>query len=147
MGLLLTAVGVLLGSGFGAIAAPAGAGPTATTSPPTVMSTPLKFTCRVTDQVNAWDSGLTSQITVTYTGVAPVKGWSLVFALPSGQTITSGWNAVYSPASGQVTATNAPYNADVDTGGSVSIGFQATHTGDTGAPAYFLLNGSSCMMD
>lgn len=118
-----------------------------TSSEPTVMSAPLKFTCRVADTVTAWDSGLNSQITITYTGVAPVRGWSLTFTPPAGQTITTGWNASYSTTSGQVTATNAPYNGDLDGGGSVSIGFQASHTGDLGEPAYFTLNGATCAND
>ena len=67
-----------------------------------------------------------------------------MFTLPSGQTITSGWNATYSPASGQVTATNASYNASIPPGGSTGIGFQATHTGNTGSPPSFTLNGTAC---
>jgi alpha-galactosidase len=108
------------------------------------MSTPLKLSCRVADTVHAWNSGLTSEITITYTGVPPVGGWSLAFTLPAGQTIASGWNANCSPTSGQVTATNAPYNGDIDSGGSVSIGFQAGHTGDAGEPTSFALNGTTC---
>ncbi|WP_404817405.1 cellulose binding domain-containing protein [Streptomyces pharetrae] len=37
--------------------------------------------------------GLTSNITITSTGVTAIDGWSLLFTLPDGQTITSGWNA------------------------------------------------------
>jgi len=67
-----------------------------------------------------------------------------VFTLPSGQTITNGWNATYSPASGQVTARNVSYNAGIPAGASVTIGFQATHTGNAAAPAAFTLNGTAC---
>ncbi|MFI7641439.1 cellulose binding domain-containing protein [Nonomuraea sp. NPDC049400] len=73
-----------------------------------------------------------------------MNGWSLTFTLPAGQTITSGWNATYSPASGQITARNAAHNAVIPAKGSVDIGFQATHTGDTGKPAQFSLNGTAC---
>jgi len=58
--------------------------------------------------------------------------------------ITGGWNATYSPTSGAVTATNVSYNAAIAAGGSVSIGFQANHTGDTGRPTSFTLNGATC---
>jgi len=98
----------------------------------------------VTGTVNAWNSGLTADITVTNTGSSAVNGWTLAFTLPSGQTITSGWNATYSPASGRVTATNVSYNASLAPGASVSFGFQATHTGDSAAPTAYALNGSSC---
>ncbi len=100
--------------------------------------------CRVTDTVNAWNTGLTANITITNTGSSAINGWSLAFALPAGQNITSGWNANYSPTSGQVTATNVSYNGSIPPGGSTTIGFQATHTGNNGAPSGFALNGTAC---
>ncbi|MFI1990976.1 glycoside hydrolase family 11 protein [Actinoplanes sp. NPDC020271] len=100
--------------------------------------------CRVTNAVNAWNTGLTDTITITNTGSSAINGWSLKFTLPSGQTITSGWNATYSPSSGQVTATNAGYNGSLPPGGSTTIGFQADHSGNTGAPSGFTLNGAAC---
>ncbi|MGB3438637.1 MAG: cellulose binding domain-containing protein [Actinophytocola sp.] len=105
---------------------------------------PEPGTCRVTDTVSAWNTGLTSEITIVNTGTASVDGWSLVFTLPAGQTITSGWSAGYSPTSGQVTARNVAYNPGIAAGASVTIGFQATHTGNTGEPTSFTLNGAAC---
>jgi acetylxylan esterase len=43
-----------------------------------------------------------------------------------------------------VTARNVTYNAAIAPNASVSIGFQATHTGNTAKPASFTLNGASC---
>ena len=100
--------------------------------------------CKVTDAVNAWNTGLTENITVSNTGSSAVNGWSLVFTLASGQTTTSTWNATISPTSGQVTAKNMSYNAAIAPGGSVSFGFQANHTGNTAAPSAFSLNGQPC---
>jgi endo-1,4-beta-xylanase len=100
--------------------------------------------CHVVDTINAWNTGLTSSITITNTGSAAISGWSLVFTLPAGQVITSGWNATYSPSSGQVTATNASYDAAIPVNGSVNIGFQANQSGSAGAPSSFSLNGSVC---
>ncbi|TLP50279.1 PHB depolymerase family esterase [Microbispora fusca] len=100
--------------------------------------------CRVSATVNSWANGLTEDITVTNTGSSAVNGWSLAFTLPGGQTITNGWNATYSPTSGQVTATNVSYNGSIPPGGSVQIGFQATHTGNAGKPTSFTLNGATC---
>jgi poly(3-hydroxybutyrate) depolymerase len=102
--------------------------------------------CRVTDTVSAWNTGLTSSITIANTGTSAINGWSLVFALPAGQTITSGWGAGYSPSSGQVTAKNVAYNAEIAPGTSTTIGFQANHTGDTAAPTSFTLNGAACTL-
>jgi cellulase/cellobiase CelA1 len=98
----------------------------------------------VTYVVNAWNTGLTTSVTIANTGTTTVDGWALVFTLPSGQTITSGWNATYAPTSGQVTARNMSYNGNLTAGASTSIGFQATHTGNTARPASFTLNGAPC---
>jgi poly(hydroxyalkanoate) depolymerase family esterase len=118
---------------------------TPTTPPTTVPTTPPgSGTCRVADTVSSWSTGLTESITITNTGSTAVNGWSLAFTLPSGQTITSGWNATYSPASGAVTAKNVTYNAGIAPNASVSIGFQANHTGNTDKPAVFNLNGTAC---
>jgi acetylxylan esterase len=120
-----------------------------TSTPPssttTTTGTPPPTGCRVTYTMNAWNTGFTTDLTIANTGNTPVNGWSLVFTLPGGQTITSGWNATYSPTSGQVTARNVSHNAVINPGTSVrDIGFQATHTGNTGKPASFTLNGSPC---
>lgn len=122
-----------------------GGGPTSTTTTTTTTSNPPgDAECKVGDAINAWNTGLTSAITITNTGATPINGWSLVFTLPGGQAITSGWSATYSPASGQVTAKNVSYNGDIAPGASISVGFQATHTGDTSAPPSFVLNGKTC---
>ncbi|MGI5520410.1 cellulose binding domain-containing protein [Micromonospora sp. CA-259024] len=116
--------------------------PPTTTPPPTTP--PASGGCRVTYAVNAWNSGLTASVSVTNTGSTPVNAWALAFTLPGGQTISSGWNAAYSPSSGAVTARNVSYNATIAPNTSVDIGFQATHTGNTGRPAAFSLNGTAC---
>ncbi|HWS38035.1 MAG TPA: cellulose binding domain-containing protein [Actinoplanes sp.] len=107
-------------------------------------SSPAPTACRVTSTVNAWNSGLTADLTVTNTGGATVNGWTLTFALPAGQAITGGWNATYTTSAGRATATNVGYNATLAPGASVSVGYQATHSGDSGAPTAFALNGSTC---
>jgi acetylxylan esterase len=43
-----------------------------------------------------------------------------------------------------VTARNVSYNGAIAPNGSVSIGFQANHTGNTAKPTSFSLNGSAC---
>jgi subtilisin family serine protease len=101
-------------------------------------------TCQVTTTVNAWGGGLTENLSITNTGSAAINGWSLAFQLPSGQAITSGWSADYSPASGSVTATNVSYNGAIAPGATISVGFQATHTGNSGAATGFVLNGTAC---
>jgi hypothetical protein len=100
--------------------------------------------CGVAYSVNAWNTGLVASITITNTGSTAIDGWTLGFTLPAGQTITSGWGADYRPKSGAVSATNVSYNAAIPAGGSVGIGLQAAHTGNSGAPGGFTLNGAAC---
>jgi endo-1,4-beta-xylanase len=112
------------------------------TTPP-----PPPGACTVHDDINAWNTGLTANMTITNTGASPINGWTLTFTLPGGQVITQGWNAAYSPASGPVTAANLSYNGTLNVGASTTIGFQATHTGNSAAPASFTLNGQSCTIN
>ncbi|GAA2430165.1 extracellular catalytic domain type 1 short-chain-length polyhydroxyalkanoate depolymerase [Streptomyces glaucus] len=100
--------------------------------------------CRVTVTTNAWSTGLTASVTITNTGTTAVNGWKLGFTLPAGQTVTGGWGATYTPASGAVTATNAAYNGTLAPNASVTVGYQASHTGDSAAPRAFTLNGTAC---
>ncbi|GII79872.1 hypothetical protein Sru01_48540 [Sphaerisporangium rufum] len=121
--------------------------PTVTPTPtPTVTPTPTPGTgpCQVTYTMNSWNTGFTAEVKITNTGPTAVNGWSLAFALPAGQTVTSAWNATISPAAGQVTARNVSYNGTIAPGGSASFGFQAGHTGNTSRPSAFTLNGGAC---
>jgi cellulase/cellobiase CelA1 len=102
--------------------------------------------CKVTATTNAWNTGLTASVTLTNTGTTTVNGWQLAFTLPSGQTITNGWGATYAPASGAVTATNATYNGTLAPNASVTIGYQANHTGNSAPPGAFTLNGALCTL-
>lgn len=93
---------------------------------------------------NAWSTGLTASITIANTDSTVVNGWSLAFTLPSGQSLVSGWNAQFSANGSTVTAKNNNYNAAIGPNASLSIGFQATHSGDTSSPTAFALNGTAC---
>ncbi|KUL40815.1 esterase [Streptomyces regalis] len=105
---------------------------------------PQPGACKVSATTSAWNTGLTGSVTITNTSTTTINGWQLGFTLPAGQTITNGWGATYTPASGAVTATSASYNAALAPGASVSIGYQANHTGNSAAPGAFTLNGTAC---
>lgn len=98
----------------------------------------------MTVTTSAWNTGLTASVTLTSTGTSTVNGWQLGFTLPVGQTITNGWGATYTPASGTVTATNASYDGTIAPNASVTIGYQANHTGNSAAPTAYTLNGTAC---
>ncbi|MEV4345870.1 cellulose binding domain-containing protein [Actinoplanes sp. NPDC049596] len=113
--------------------------PPSTTTPP-----PASSACRITYATNTWNTGLTANVTVTNTGSTALNGWTLGFTLPSGQTITGSWNAALTGASGAITARNNAYNGTLAPNASTSFGFQATHAGNSSAPAAFTLNGTTC---
>jgi endo-1,4-beta-xylanase len=114
-----------------------------TTAPPTTAP-PSSGTCKVSDLLDAWNTGLTEQITITNTGTSTINNWSLAFTLASGQVITSTWNANITPTTGAVSAANLSYNATIPAGGTTNFGFQATQTGNAAAPPTFTLNGTTC---
>ncbi|GGN07655.1 hypothetical protein GCM10011609_54030 [Lentzea pudingi] len=118
--------------------------PTTTTTTTTTTTPPPSQGCSVKAAVNAWNTGLTETITITNTSSTAVNGWKLQFTLPGGQTITGGWSATYSPSTGQVTASNVSYNPQIQPSAQISIGFQATHTGNSAAAGGFTLNGVQC---
>ena len=105
---------------------------------------PQPGACKVMATTNAWSTGLTGSVTLTNTGTTSVNGWKLGFTLPSGQSITNGWGATYAPVSGSVTATNVAYNGTIAPNASVTIGYQANHSGNSAAPTAFTLNGTAC---
>ncbi|MDP9841335.1 poly(hydroxyalkanoate) depolymerase family esterase [Streptosporangium lutulentum] len=115
-----------------------------TPTPTPTVPPPSSGPCRVTYTMNSWNNGFTTAVTVTNTGTAAITNWSLAFTLPGGQAVTSAWNATVSSSGGQVTARNLAYNATIAAGASAGFGFQATHTGNTGKPASFTLNGAAC---
>jgi acetylxylan esterase len=120
------------------------ASPSPSPSPSVSQSPQPPGGCRITYQINPWNTGLTANITIANTGTAPINGWTLAFTLPAGQVVTSAWNATVSPTSGAVTARNLGHNQMIAPGQSTGIGFNANHTGNTGRPASFTLNGSPC---
>ncbi|MEU1755624.1 cellulose binding domain-containing protein [Micromonospora matsumotoense] len=107
---------------------------------------PSGAACNVRYSVYTWDTGLTSSITITNTGVTTITSWVLKFPLPSGQRITTAWNAVYSPSSGKVTARGLDDHVTIGPGGAIAIGFVADHSGGTGSPSWFTLNGTPCSL-
>ncbi|MEV6008713.1 glycoside hydrolase family 6 protein [Streptomyces sp. NPDC051976] len=114
-----------------------------TTAPPTTAP-PTGAACSVSYKIaSAWSGGFTTDVTVRNTGSAAVNGWSLKWAFPGDQQITSAWNAKTTQSGANVTATDLGYNAAVPVGGSTGFGFQGTGS-NTASPTAFTLNGTVC---
>jgi serine/threonine protein kinase len=120
--------------------------PTPTPIPPTPTPTPLPVSsCRVSYTApSQWQQGFGVNMVITNTGRAPINGWTLNFAFPGNQHITSGWGGRFSQRGNQVTVTDAGYNAQISTGSSVNLGFLGTWSSNNSNPTSFTLNGVQC---
>lgn len=100
--------------------------------------------CQVTYTPSNWPGAFTANVTITSSGSSAINGWTLTFAFPGDQKITSAWNAAVTQTGASVTATNLSYNATISPGGSQSFGFQGNWIADDAAPTSFSVNGMAC---
>lgn len=64
--------------------------------------------------------------------------------MPAGTWLSSLWNSSDTDNDGQVTVTDDSWDATVQPGGSVTVGFVTTATGQVGQPADGPINGATC---
>jgi uncharacterized protein (DUF1800 family) len=101
-------------------------------------------TCNISyRQTTQWPTGFQGEVTVRNDGPA-INGWTVAFTFPGTQTVYELWNGVYTQTGPNVTVRNAPYNAIIPTGGSVTFGFNANWSGSNPIPTSFTLNGQTC---
>lgn len=106
--------------------------------------------CEVDYQTNDWNTGFTAQVTITNNSAQAMEGWILAWTFADGQEITGSWNADVSQSGAKAAASNEAghWNGTISAnGGSVSLGFQATHSGINSIPLDFTLNGIACNED
>lgn len=101
-------------------------------------------TCQVAVTTNVWGTGMAVYLTVTNSGTTPINGWALEFPLPYGQAVISDWNTTLTNIGDLYTASDSGYNSAIPPGGSITLGYLASHTDDRSAPGRFLLNKASC---
>src|SRR3954470_14243960 len=70
--------------------------------------------CAVTYTTSDWNSGtgqggFTASVSVQNLG-DPLTSWTLRFAFPAGQQLSSGWSATWAQSGANVTATNLGWN-------------------------------------
>jgi len=94
--------------------------------------------------VTSWGTGYTGQYTITDPGTTAVTGWTLAFQLPDGTSISSLWDGSDTDDGGQVTVTSDGWDATIQPGGSVTVGFVASSAGQAGQPSDCLINGAAC---
>jgi cellulose binding protein with CBM2 domain len=91
-----------------------------------------------------WETGYSGQYTITNPGTASVSGWTLRFQLPAGTSISSLWDGSYTDDGGRVTVTSDSWDATIAPGGSATVGFVTTSSGQAGQPSDCTINGASC---
>ncbi|MEU6394771.1 cellulase family glycosylhydrolase [Streptomyces sp. NPDC046939] len=103
-------------------------------------------TCAVTYRVtNTWPGGFQADIAIRNTGTTAVNGWTLGFAFPSGQTVSTMWGGTPTQTGAQVKVAAAAYTATIPVGATTTLGFIGTTTSAANsAPTAFTLNGASC---
>jgi hypothetical protein len=100
--------------------------------------------CDVVYATNDWNTGFTANVTIKNLG-DPLTGWNLGWTFPdAAQRVTQAWSATVTQSGSQVTATNAAWNGNVPTGGTVNFGFNGTHNGSNPKPTSFTVNGVTC---
>lgn len=102
--------------------------------------------CRVTYSItNDWGNGFQAAVTLVNTG-SPINGWTLTWSFAGNQKIYELWNGRVQQKGKNVTVRNATYNANLATGATVPIGFNATYSGANAKPTAFSLNGKPCQV-
>ncbi|MEU4215152.1 glycoside hydrolase family 9 protein [Actinoplanes sp. NPDC026623] len=99
--------------------------------------------CRVVYTTNDWSTGFTATVAIT-NGPVAANGWTLTFPYAAGQKVSQAWSSTVTQSGTQVTASNASFNGNLPAGGTVSFGFNGTHTGTNPPPTSFTLNGTAC---
>jgi hypothetical protein len=94
-------------------------------------------------------SAFGASITIINNASTALSSWTLTWAFPNGQTVSSLWTGVETQSGANVTVTNEPYNGSIPTGGSLTgIGFNGTWDGVTNAiPGAFSINGTACTVN
>jgi hypothetical protein len=121
-------------------------------SPPVTFTVPppKNSSCAVHYAVNSsWPGGFSGSITMTNNGSTVINPWQLTFTFPaSGEGVQGGWDGTWSQSGQQVTVNAASWNATIPAnGGSVTIGFNGTDTGQDPAPTALYVNGTVCAND
>lgn len=93
--------------------------------------------------VNRWSGGFQGSVDVTNTGSSTFRDWTLTFDVPQGVTVSSGWNATFSQSGTTVAVKGPSWNADLEAGETVNIGFTANGS-DTPQPQAYAVNGTAC---
>jgi hypothetical protein len=98
--------------------------------------------CEVDYRPSQYTGGFTAAMTVKNTGDVAINGWTFRFPLEASATVVEFWNAELIAPTTVVTTQDKKWNAVVQPGNSISLGFRAT--GTSSDPEWFSVNGIRC---
>jgi hypothetical protein len=129
-GVVLLALGVLIGTVIVPDATPVAAPvPSATPSPAPANpppTTPADLGCAARYEVtNSWPGGYQVLVTVRNDRGAGLSGWRVRWTLPAGHRITGLWNGTFTVDGSTVTVENAAWNAKLDAEATTTFGLIA----------------------
>lgn len=87
---------------------------------------------------DSWNEGFVlNNVTVSNEGSEAVQSWQVTLTFAEPVTLVNGWSGEYSlsPDGLQVTVSNAPWNGNLQPGGSTVFGFQGGHNGNFSLPS------------
>ena len=90
-----------------------------------------------------WATGLVADLAIRNEGAA-WTGWVVEFDFTAGEQITNLWNGIWTQTKAHVSVTNEAWNAHINTGDTLSLGFVASHTGAPAMIANLSVNGTPC---
>ncbi|GIH08011.1 hypothetical protein Rhe02_60780 [Rhizocola hellebori] len=107
-------------------------------------------TCRVSyNNYGTWHGGggFTAQVEVTNSGLTPVNGWAIRFAFTGDQKLREGWSGRFTQNGATMTVLNESFNARIQPGATVFVGFNATMSGAYANPnpGLITLNSNACV--
>ncbi len=119
---------------------------TLTPTPSPTATGAASLSCHVVYKLDSdWGNGFEAEVAITNTGASAINGWSLSWTWTGNQQTTQSWNSSYAQSGAVVTLTNAPWNAALAPGSTLSgVGFLANYSGANIAPAIFTINGTRC---
>ncbi|HEY3873631.1 MAG TPA: cellulose binding domain-containing protein [Actinocrinis sp.] len=112
--------------------------------PQPAASAAVSLPTAVYSESSSWGTGFQAQYVISNPMAFTLNSWTLVFTLPSGEQVTSLWDGTDTVSGSTVTVTGASYDASIASGGSVTIGFDASVSGTYAAPTSCALNQDPC---
>ncbi|MEJ2044975.1 MAG: cellulase family glycosylhydrolase [Reinekea sp.] len=84
---------------------------------------------------SAWNSGFVAKITMTNNSTAAINGWNIGWEYSGNNRVTNVWNAVWS-GNNPYSASNMSWNGSIQSGQSITFGFQGTSNGTAETPTF-----------